>query len=65
MERGSDKHGPRLDEEMEREVQSIEKGAPVPSRVEPHREVEPVDEEEEDTSEDDLSEVEEVEQGRS
>jgi len=65
VERGSDKHGPRVDEEMEREVESIQKGAPVPSRVEPHREVEPVDEDDEPTSEDDLGEVEEEEQGRS
>lgn len=48
MERGSDKHGPQLDEEMKREVESIQHGAPVPSRVEDFREVEPIEWDEED-----------------
>jgi CBS domain-containing protein len=43
MDRGSDKHGPHLDDEMKREVQAIEQGAPVPARVEDFREIEPVD----------------------
>jgi len=40
MERGSDKHGSRLDEEMERETESITRGAPVEARVEEWREKE-------------------------
>lgn len=32
MERGSDKHGPRLDDEMSREVSSLTTGAPVEAR---------------------------------
>ena len=40
MERGSDKHSPRLDEEMEKETQSIQRGAPVDSRVEEFRQTE-------------------------
>lgn len=55
MERGSDKHGPQLDEEMKREVESIQHGAPVPSRVEDFREVEPVDFDEEQGPADDDS----------
>ena len=42
MERGSDQHSPRVDDEMEKEVQSILKGSPVDSRVEPHRKMEDV-----------------------
>lgn len=37
MERGSDKHGPRLDEEMKREVGSMTHGAPVDSRAQEFR----------------------------
>ena len=51
VERKSDKHGPRVDEEMEHEVRSMEQGAPVPSRVEEHRETEPVDQEEDEEEE--------------
>ena len=40
MERGSDKHSPRVDEELEHETRSLEQGAPVESRVEEHREQE-------------------------
>jgi CBS domain-containing protein len=43
MDRGSDKHGPHVDDEMKREVESIQHGAPVPSRVEEFREIEPVE----------------------
>src|SRR5688572_2028769 len=39
-ERGSDKSGPRIDEERERETEAMERGAPVPSRAEEFREVE-------------------------
>jgi hypothetical protein len=40
VERGSDKHSPRVDEEMDRETRSLQQGAPVESRVEEHREQE-------------------------
>jgi hypothetical protein len=38
MERGSDTHGPRLDEELRRRTESVERGAPVESRAEEERE---------------------------
>jgi hypothetical protein len=41
MERESSKHGPRLDEEMKKEVESITRGAPVESRAQEGREKEP------------------------
>lgn len=34
MDRDSDKHGPRLDDEMKREVSGLEQGAPVDPRAE-------------------------------
>ena len=34
MERGSTQHGPRLDDELERETRSLVQGAPVEARVE-------------------------------
>jgi hypothetical protein len=40
LERGSDKHSPRLDEELEHETRSLEQGAPIESRVEEYREQE-------------------------
>lgn len=40
MERGSDKHSPRVDEELDQETRSLQQGAPVESRVEEHREQE-------------------------
>ena len=40
MERGSDKHSPRVDEELDHETRSLQQGAPVESRVEEHREQE-------------------------
>ena len=40
MERGSDKHSPRVDEELEHETRSLRQGAPVESRIEEHREQE-------------------------
>jgi Protein of unknown function (DUF2795) len=40
LERGSDKHSPRLDEELDHETRSIQQGSPVESRVEEHREQE-------------------------
>jgi hypothetical protein len=40
LERGSDKHGPRVDEEMDRETRSLQQGSPVESRAEEFREQE-------------------------
>jgi uncharacterized protein DUF2795 len=40
LERGSDKHSPRVDEELDQETRSLQQGAPVESRVEEHREQE-------------------------
>jgi hypothetical protein len=40
LERGSDRHSPRVDEELKHETRSLEQGAPVESRVEEHREQE-------------------------
>jgi Protein of unknown function (DUF2795) len=40
LERGSDKHSPRVDEELDHETRSLRQGAPVESRVEEHREQE-------------------------
>lgn len=39
-ERGSDKVDPRVDEELERRVQPLERGSPAPSRAEEFREEE-------------------------
>lgn len=38
MERGSDSHGPIMDDELRRQTESIERGAPVESRAEEDRE---------------------------
>ena len=40
MERGSDKHSPRVDEQLDHDTRSLQQGAPVESRVEEHREQE-------------------------
>jgi hypothetical protein len=40
VERGSDRHGPRVDDELEHEVRSLEQGAPVEARAEEAREQE-------------------------
>lgn len=40
MERGSDQHGPRVDEALERETSSIERGSPTDSRAEEGRQQE-------------------------
>ena len=40
MERSSDKHGSRLDEELKRELSSLVKGSPVESRAAEAREQE-------------------------
>jgi hypothetical protein len=39
-ERGSDKVNPRIDEQLHRETESLERGAPAPSRAEEHRQQE-------------------------
>jgi hypothetical protein len=44
-ERGSTQHGPRIDEEMKSETASLVHGAPVESRVQPWRQMEPAGEE--------------------
>jgi hypothetical protein len=46
LERGSDKHGPRVDEALEHDVRPLEQGAPVEPRVEEFREQEPAGDEE-------------------
>jgi Protein of unknown function (DUF2795) len=40
VDRGSDKHSPRVDEELDHETRSLQQGAPIESRVEEHREQE-------------------------
>lgn len=40
MERTTTKHGPLVEDELDRETQSIARGAPVESRVDPAREKE-------------------------
>jgi len=44
MDRGSSKHGPRLDEQMARETQGLTQGAPTDGRAEEWREPEPAGE---------------------
>jgi Protein of unknown function (DUF2795) len=39
-ERGSDKHGPRLDEDLQEDTRSLQQGAPVEARAEEDREQE-------------------------
>jgi hypothetical protein len=41
MERGSDKHSPRVDEEMDRETASITRGSPIEARSDEARMKEP------------------------
>ena len=40
MERGSEKHSPRVDDQLEHDTRSLTQGAPVESRVEEFREQE-------------------------
>jgi hypothetical protein len=40
MDRGSDRHGPRVDDELDRETKSLQRGAPVESRSEEFRQQE-------------------------
>ncbi len=51
MERGSTKHGPRLDEEMEHEVRGMLQGGGAGGRVEEWHEPEPAGEDQPDVSE--------------
>jgi hypothetical protein len=44
MERGSDMHGPRIDEELDEETQGLQRGEPSESRAEEKRKVEEVEE---------------------
>lgn len=46
MERGSDKHAPRVDDEMEQETRSMTQGSPVEARSEESRMKEPPSDEE-------------------
>lgn len=41
MERGSDKHSARVDDEMERETSSLTRGSPIESRSDESRMKEP------------------------
>jgi hypothetical protein len=43
MQRGSDKHAPRVDDEMERETRSMTQGSPIEARVQESRIKEPLD----------------------
>jgi uncharacterized protein DUF2795 len=40
LERGSDKHSPRIDDDMDQDARSLQQGSPVESRVEEFREQE-------------------------
>jgi hypothetical protein len=46
MDRGSDKHSPRLDDEMEHETSSMTQGSPIESRTDEARMKEPAGDEE-------------------
>lgn len=46
MERGSDKHSPRLDDEMDHETRSMTQGSPIEARADEARMKEPAGEEE-------------------
>jgi Protein of unknown function (DUF2795) len=48
LERG-DRHGPRIDEELARETEALERGSPVEPRVEEFREQEPSADDEPET----------------
>ena len=49
MDRGSDKVSPRVDDELEKETDSLQRGSPVSSRAEDFREQEGSGEDEPDT----------------
>jgi hypothetical protein len=71
LERGSDKHSPRVDEELDHETRSLQQGAPLESRVEEFREQEGPGEDQptpesrvtEDTASLDLDDAEEQSEG--
>jgi hypothetical protein len=46
MDRGSDKHSPRLDDEMEHETSSMTQGSPIEARADEARQKEPAGDEE-------------------
>jgi hypothetical protein len=46
LERRSDKHSPRVDDELRHEVEPLERGAPVEPHVEEYREQEPAGDDE-------------------
>ncbi|HVL33343.1 MAG TPA: DUF2795 domain-containing protein [Actinomycetota bacterium] len=46
MERGSAKHGPRLDEQLHKETLPLEQGAPASPRIDEHRAIEDASEDE-------------------
>jgi mannose-6-phosphate isomerase-like protein (cupin superfamily) len=46
MERGSDKHGPRMDDALEKQVEGLERGSPTGSRTDEFRQEETAEPEE-------------------
>ena len=48
MERGSDKHAPRIDEELDQATQGLQKGEPSESRAQEFRQIEGLPEPEDD-----------------
>lgn len=46
MERGSAKHSPRLDDEMDKETSSLTRGAPIEARADESRMKEPAGDDE-------------------
>ena len=46
MDRGSDKHSPRLDDEMEQETRSMTQGSPIEARAREERMKEPAGDDE-------------------
>jgi hypothetical protein len=46
MDRGSDKHSPRLDDEMDHETSSMTQGSPIEARADEARKKEPAGDEE-------------------
>jgi hypothetical protein len=47
MERGSDLHSPRIDDELDQETEGLQRGQPSESRAEENRKVEELDDPEE------------------
>jgi len=46
MERKSDKHSPRVDDEMDHETRSVTQGSPIESRIDESRQKEPAGDDE-------------------